>query len=177
MPTKKKAKRKSVTKAQIVNYWASRVDESDLGVDWCDALDRCWRCAIETKRLERCHIIPKSLGGADDKSNLILLCKRCHREGPNVKDKNFMWEWIKKTREVFYDTMWGKKYFDSFENFYGINAFSLLEDAEDFPDILEKIRDSMGVLFTEVTQHWGEDINDMTRAWIVNEILKEMKLI
>ena len=118
------------TKKQIVNYWASRVDESDLGVDWCDALDRCWRCAIETKRLERCHIIPKSLGGSDDKSN-----------------------------------------------FYGINAIALLKDAEDFPDILEKIKDSMDVLFTQVTYHWGEDINDTTRAWIVNEILKEMKLI
>ena len=31
-----------------------------------------------TKGLTRHHITPKRLGGSDDPSNLIILCKYCH---------------------------------------------------------------------------------------------------
>ena len=56
---------------QAVDYWASRVDECDLSVDWAEADTRCWRCGCE-KSLQRCHIIPDSLGGQD--TRLILFC-------------------------------------------------------------------------------------------------------
>ena len=54
------------TKEDIVNYWffEQMIDESGLSVDAAEAYERCWRCGCE-KRLERCHIIPESLGGKD----------------------------------------------------------------------------------------------------------------
>lgn len=89
----------------IVDYWFKRVDESDLSVDMAEAHERCWRCGCE-RNLERCHIVPDSLGGKDEPSNLVLLCKRCHADGPNVADEEIMWDWTKSYRVPFYDTFW-----------------------------------------------------------------------
>ena len=55
---------------------------------------RCWRCGKETE-LQRRHLIPDSLGGKDEASNIVILCDKCHKEGPNVADPEIMWDWIK----------------------------------------------------------------------------------
>ena len=66
-----------------------------------------WRQKNEReKNLQRCHIIPNSLGGKDEASNLVLLCKRCHADGPNVEDPEIMWDWIRAYGVPFYDTFW-----------------------------------------------------------------------
>lgn len=75
--------------SEIIAYWAKHVDECGLSVDWAEAERHCWRCGYE-RNLQRCHIIPDSLGGKDEPSNLVLLCKRCHAEGPNVTDPEIM---------------------------------------------------------------------------------------
>lgn len=94
------------TKEEIIDYWVRQgVDECDLSVDWAEADSHCWRCGCE-RNLERCHIVPDSLGGKDEPSNLVLLCKRCHADGPNVADPEIMWDWIKSYKVAFYDTFW-----------------------------------------------------------------------
>lgn len=91
--------------SEIIAYWEKRVDECDLSVDWAEAESHCWRCGYE-RNLERCHIVPDSLGGKDEPSNLVLLCKRCHAEGPNVTDPEIMWDWIRAYGVPFYGTFW-----------------------------------------------------------------------
>lgn len=95
------------TKEEIVNYWFSecRVTESGLSVDATEAMDRCWRCGCE-HHLERCHIIPESLGGKDEPSNLVLLCHRCHIDNPNINDPEIMWDWIRAYGVPIYDSFW-----------------------------------------------------------------------
>ena len=90
------SERKSIktTISQAVDYWSKRIDECGLSVDWAEAHTHCWRCGCE-RNLERCHIIPDSLGGEDAPRNIVLLCKRCHADGPNVTDPEIMWEWLK----------------------------------------------------------------------------------
>ncbi|MEK2144959.1 HNH endonuclease [Vibrio parahaemolyticus] len=73
----------------IVEYWELHQDESGLSVDWAEAETLCWRCAHKRK-LQRCHIIPRALGGSEQPSNLVLLCGQCHSEAPNVNDPEFM---------------------------------------------------------------------------------------
>lgn len=95
------------SRKQIIEYWETRQDECELSVDWAEAGERCWRCGCKTNRnLDRCHIIPHALGGKDEPSNFVLLCKRCHAEGPNVSDAEIMWDWIKAYGVAFYDTFW-----------------------------------------------------------------------
>jgi len=53
---------------------------------WIAVEDRpCVRCGRKGKR-QLDHIIPRALGGTHDKSNLQVLCKRCH----DIKTKEDM---------------------------------------------------------------------------------------
>ena len=82
------------SKKECIEYWSKRVSESEIGTDWDLADRQCWRCGKEAD-LQRCHIVPDSLGGKDEAPNIVLLCERCHEEGPNVEDPEIMWDWIK----------------------------------------------------------------------------------
>lgn len=93
------------SKKEIADYWFSIIDECGLSVDAAEAHERCWRCGCEYP-LEKCHIIPDSLGGKDKASNLVLLCCRCHVENPNVTDPEVMWDWLRAYGTAFYDTFW-----------------------------------------------------------------------
>ena len=103
---------------EIVEYWSNIIDEGDIAVDWSDASIRCWRCARKRKTLERCHIVPESLGGSEDASNLILLCKECHQESPDVTESKFIWDWIKNTKSEFYDMWDTQKAFVEYKKVY-----------------------------------------------------------
>lgn len=84
-------------------YWSQYLYEGDLGTDFDEADVRCWRCS-RMVTLQKCHIIPKSLGGTDGPDNIVPLCSWCHDEMPNVGDASAVWAWIKRTRATFYDS-------------------------------------------------------------------------
>lgn len=89
-----------------IYHWKTRVYEGDIGCDWDDEADvRCWRCG-HLRTHQKCHIIPKSLGGSDEPSNLIALCSMCHDEMPNVRDAKEVWMWIAKDHGELHDTYW-----------------------------------------------------------------------
>ena len=104
-------------------------EELGLSVDWAEAKERYWRCGYK-KTLERCHIIPDSLGGKDTPSNLVLLCKRCHIEASNVENKNFMWDWIRAYGTPLYDTFWKIKAQEEYQFIYGKNFSQELRDRD-----------------------------------------------
>lgn len=64
--------------------------------------DRCWNCrGLENsdwypniESIERCHIIANSLDGGNDPLNFVLLCSRCHRHSPDVKNSHSIFEWM-----------------------------------------------------------------------------------
>ena len=101
--------------ATIVKYW--RAQDAPIAVDWNRAGEYCWRCARELNRgtsdkhsedddcRHKSHIVPRALGGSDDASNLIVLCRWCHAQAPDVADPAFMWEWLKKT-SLGCDRLW-----------------------------------------------------------------------
>ncbi|PHM10742.1 HNH endonuclease [Nostoc sp. 'Peltigera malacea cyanobiont' DB3992] len=107
----------------IVSYWETHEDESGLAIDWSDAHKRCWRCGYQS-RLQRCHIVPHSRGGSETPSNLVLLCRRCHREAPNVTDPRFMWIWLRATCVPFYDSYWSIRGSFEFEQMFGRQPFT-----------------------------------------------------
>ena len=164
---------------KIVEYWEARKDETELNVDWADAHERCWRCGYKTK-LEKCHIIPKALGGSDQPSNLVLLCIRCHREAPNFPDPNFMWLWIKKTPVAMaknypfaagmYDSYWIVRGFQEYEQMFGRSPLSTIvcENAEKADQALQMFRKLLDEEFKKAKIHWGEGrLNPSTIACIL----------
>lgn len=114
-----KNRRKNIktTIPEIIDYWIKFEDECDLNFDWSEANIVCWRCGCKRK-LYRCHIIPDSLGGKDEPSNLVLLCADCHEEAPNIESSTFMWDWIKSFRNPFYDTFWQNQAMQEYERIY-----------------------------------------------------------
>lgn len=128
-------KRKPIktTKKQIVDYWSRIQDECGLSVDWAEAHERCWRCGYK-KKLQKCHIIPDSLGGKDEPSNLVLLCSRCHIDAPNVESKTFMWDWIKANGTSLYDTFWNIRAQKEYEFIYGRSFMQELMDRDILSD-------------------------------------------
>lgn len=51
------------------------------------------RGAWKRAPLCRCHLRARSLGGADDPGNVILLCRACHEDAPDVSDPDYMLIW------------------------------------------------------------------------------------
>lgn len=153
------------TVKEIVDYWSARVAECELSVDFSEAAERCWRCAYQSK-LERCHIVPHSLGGEDSASNLVLLCKRCHIEAPNINDHQFFWDWLKSCKAHFYDTYWTIRGMKEYERIY----------AEKIEDVVTRlqIKPEQFKTFLEekenfVTIHFGEGrLNPSTIAGIIH---------
>lgn len=115
-------------KQDIVNYWIQYIDESDgMNFDWAEADKVCWRCGCYRK-LQRCHIIPDSLGGKDEPSNFVLLCSECHQEAPNVESKTFMWDWIKSYYTPLYNTFWQLRAAKEYERIYHKIFFDELKE-------------------------------------------------
>lgn len=129
------------TKKQIVEWGITNINECGYGVDASEMSSRCWRCGYE-RETERCHVIPKSLGGPDIPSNYRLLCHDCHHEAPNVNDPNAMDDWIRETCAPFYDTYWKIR--------------NITEDV---------IKDTSW-------HFGHSDLNESTKKWVAKEIIR-----
>jgi 5-methylcytosine-specific restriction endonuclease McrA len=70
--------------------WNGRYDIKHRKATWLDCL-RAW----EKAPLQRCHIVPRSLGGSDHPANLFLLCAECHDLAPDTTDPRLFFRWVK----------------------------------------------------------------------------------
>lgn len=156
---------------EIVAYWSGHVDESDLSVDIKEAHERCWRCGCK-RRLQRCHIVPDSLGGQDEPSNFVLLCARCHLENPNVADPDIMWDWLKAYKTICYDTFWINHGMQEYEKIYGCSFKEEIKkrNITDFSVINQIISGKI----SRASYHFGDPhFNVATIAGILRMSLKE----
>lgn len=166
------------TISQAVDYWSKRVDECGLSVDWAEAHTHCWRCGCE-KNLERSHIVPDSLGGEDAPHNIVLLCKRCHVDGPNVTDPEIMWDWIKAYGVPFYETFWGilgmKEYQFIYKTTFAQDLSDIIAAANlEFDDeIKNKVNEITRTVMNKAGIHFGHPyFNTATMAGIHRMTLK-----
>ena len=161
------------TEKEIVEYWGRRIDESDLSVDFAEAHERCWRCGCK-RRLERCHIVPASLGGEDVPSNFVLLCKRCHLDNPNVADAEIMWDWLRAYKVSFYDLFWQVQGMKEYEKIYSVPFSEELQSRGLTDKDIEEIQTIMKEQMNKASYHFGDPhLNVATIAGILRMILKE----
>ena len=112
-------------KIKVVEYWARRVCETEIGTDWDVATFHCWRCGKKDHKLELAHIVPKVLtkekksSTSECESNLVLLCKDCHKAAPDVIDESVIWNWIKRTTKGSWELFRLDEISKEFENMYG----------------------------------------------------------
>lgn len=155
-----------------MDYWFSIVDECGLSVDAAEAHERCWRCGCEGT-LERCHIIPDSLGGEDKASNLVLLCRRCHVDNPNIADPDIMWDWLRAYGTPFYDTFWVNQGMKEYEFIYKKSLNEELRERNiDDMELFYKIYNEQ---IKKTTFHYGHPyLNSATLAGVLRATIKSM---
>lgn len=72
----------------IISNYEKSVDR--LNID----LKLLWNHKEVTTKLNRCHIVPKALGGSDLPDNLFLMCESCHTESPDTINKKAFIRWV-----------------------------------------------------------------------------------
>lgn len=178
--------RKRITKSNedIVSYWKETAKFKALGLASLEnASQSCWRCESHLD-IQRCHIIPDSLGGTDTESNLILLCNRCHAEGPNIADADIMFDWIKAYREECSTNFWFHAAMKEYAFIYGKSIedeiHTLLEKYEKHsPEREEEVFTQLMLLSNEAsvkaTCHFGQPyFNTATQAGLLRIALREV---
>ena len=166
---------------EAVDYWSRHVSECGLSVDWREAETHCWRCGCE-KNLQRCHIIPHALGGRDEPANIVLLCSRCHAEGPNISDPEIMWDWIRAYGVPFYETFWSLRGMREYKFIYRKSVVSEIKDISnatgtpyDPNQLDELVKVHMKKIQEEVSVHFGQPyLNDATVAGLYRMVLKNI---
>ena len=172
------------SKWRIAQHWATSPDRStfaprmyDLGEPCCFACgyySEHWdkdtaRASWERATLERAHIIPASLGGSDDASNLLLLCTACHEDSPDWPDPSAMARWIasrpsRRSQEFEEREAW----MQAAEQVPGFAGF--------LASVEHKGPDHMAGLLMESAKragfHWGVGISLGTRAAILRDVVE-----
>lgn len=154
---------------ECVDFWIDKIDECDLGTDFSEATTNCWRCGY-LRKLQKCHIIPKSLGGEDKPENIIPLCLQCHDEMPDVRDKEEVFKWIKSSHGTIYDTFWAEISFEMADCNLD-DAFKNVDNPKAKMDFfIERIKFYSG----ETSSHFGQSsggsrMKPSTRAWVIKK--------
>lgn len=108
--------RKMPSKMAIAQYWIQwemdRRENPPFGFfDWgepacmrCGYWDESWDDIEPSEKhpyrrwnfaaLERCHVVPRYLGGSDEVSNLVLMCHPCHARQPDSQDPGVTFEYM-----------------------------------------------------------------------------------
>lgn len=89
---------------RIHEHWLSKIDADSGAISLMgdNAYDNimcehevCYACGREAK-LQRCHIVPHSLGGSDmDVENYFLMCLDCHQQNPDTVYPKLFWHYIR----------------------------------------------------------------------------------
>lgn len=121
------------------NWWGTKYDNENINAS-LDDIKKLWN---KVTQLQRCHIIPKSLGGTDEPSNLFLMCRECHDLAPNTTSREIFFKWVDAQN-------WFKRLEIQFKD--ELKTFNIKDiEMEDFTKILTSLefkkwsKDKMGI--------------------------------
>ncbi len=85
---------------KIFDYWKPWLEQNDRLTD----IPRCFACGLNTKHLERHHLVTVQDAGTDELENLVLLCKKCHKKIPDLYGRYASLKWM-GSREWFVEDL------------------------------------------------------------------------
>lgn len=160
------------SRAAIAAHW------STVPIEWTDGtthpmehdVHACWACDLTTEDcgpLERAHLVPRSLGGSDDASNLVLLCRSCHRKAPNTDDAAYMLEWV----YGYADREADRHFALLLETERLLIERNGIERAEELAvrATTERKEELYRLLRTRTSTHFGDGPNASTWAWAIEQ--------
>ena len=161
------------------DYHSQYISELDVAPDWGDweaDWNMCWCCG-HRGTLQQCHIIPKSLGGTLDPSNIIPLCGVCHDKAPDVSDKNEMFAWVKENLNCLSGLGLGR-----FNHLIDILPSLIKNIQNEYGDIKEnELYDLIRENYQKTSPHAGQHKQgifwkESTREWIIKKSFKDYKI-
>ncbi len=179
---RKERRRITASHESILAFWEGEDSFRSLGIDSERAASSCWRCSSQ-REIQRCHIVPKALGGKDAKENYVLLCKRCHAEAPNVIMPQIMWDWISAYRAHYPNDLWSQVALKEYEFLYGKSLgcdIQMLLEQTDADIDLEEAMALFDLLaneaITQATHHFGQSyFNTATMVGVYRIAMQRLK--
>ena len=154
-----------------------RILDDCLAIEWTDSMEewkKCWCCGHdEGKRLQRCHIVAKSLGEDACPSNIVPLCRHCHDLMPDTPDPGFFWDWISKQQNPLSGAGLGR-YLPLVQPI--TEALSSKDiSSVDHDAIISKLNEQLN----KTGMHWaqsgkGPDIKISSIEWAITSALKDL---
>lgn len=165
----------------IVDYWKHDYRFMKLCLPIDHAVNSCWRCGSK-QELQRCHIIPDALGGPSEAANYVILCRRCHAEGPNVKDEDIMFDWIGAYRASFGSDYWTNAALAEYERIYQKSiddevrdVLRQFDDAVTFDRAISELKLLVNEISTLAVCHFGQTWhNNATLAGLYRIALRQL---
>lgn len=145
----------------------------------CGWFSECWeektpRARWRRARLERAHIVPRSLGGPDTADNLLLLCRPCHEDSPDWADPRQMARWIATRAER------PSKEVETFQAW-----FAAASEAPEFRDAVasvateqnaqERVMDLLQGLMAQAGTHFAVGISPGTRVAVLRTAAERIR--
>ena len=146
----------------VVNYWLNNEKPFNASIDLNEPM--CWGCnqiwngtydrirgdyrkAWNRAPLQVCHVVPKSLGGTNEPSNLVLMCKECHDLAPNTVIPEIMFTWMSKQSSF-------KRYLSKIKT--AMEDFGILEEEFEHLISLSKDAEFLEWVADKAGQHWPQ---------------------
>jgi|TARA_Y100000114_G_C11617932_1_gene258251 hypothetical protein len=164
---------------QSWDYHSQHIDDHGLSIgwdEWDECQTMCWCCGRQTKHLQRCHIVPKSLGGPDSPDNIVPLCGHCHDKAPDVDDKDTMFEWIAEQQNPLSGIGMGE-YWHMFEPLKK-EAERIYEKYGKVPTV-EEMKPLIEANYNKVSTHGAQSkkvglyYKKSTREWVAKKSFKD----
>ena len=183
---------------EIFNYWKDKKLPNGGYILHDYREPCCWACGymvvveedhLSTKDiwlrtsgvLERCHIIPKMLGGSNEADNLFLMCKKCHIDSPDTSDKDYFFNWVIYRREnrTLFDALVNLNQYDIMKYIDNINillrTFNIsIEDFNNYIDIILKDEHLIKKIGNEYGYHAKSDNTKNYFYGLMKHIKKEI---
>lgn len=77
----------------------SWIKPNGLAAETEEEVKAIWNHRSVTSKLNRCHIVPKALGGNGEADNLFLMCECCHKESPDTANREAFFRWVYDKRK------------------------------------------------------------------------------
>lgn len=78
-----------------------RFFDAHSDVDIVDFCKKLYALKPLKHKLNRCHIKPNALGGADSPENLFLMCEECHALSPDTTNRAAFMRWVYDRRQRY----------------------------------------------------------------------------
>lgn len=148
-------------------------------MDWGEP--QCWACSYyahsweigslkawdKANGLDRCHVIPYALGGTDDPLNIVLMCAACHRDSPDHKDPQFLFDWMRRQPKRV-QGKWLPAHIEQMTHLIS-DALSRMTETEATAMTKEAIREFMN----EAGHHYGH-LSDGTRSAALEHLRRKL---